>query len=73
MTEDAKANRKIEPKTIVLDPAPKCTMKAIGGADHDEWNLRQANFVLAALPGKRDDEANTAILSGMVDIPSREY
>jgi hypothetical protein len=68
MTEDAKAKRKIEPKTIVLDPNPKGTMKAVAGADHDEWNLRQANLVLAVLPGKRNHEANTAILSGMVDM-----
>jgi hypothetical protein len=60
MTEDA------EPKTIMLDPNPRGTMKAVAGADYDEWNLRQGNLVLAALPGKLDDEANTAILSGIV-------
>jgi hypothetical protein len=58
MTEDAKAKRETEPRTIMLDPHPKRTMKAVAGADHDEWNLRQANLVLAALPGKRDDETN---------------
>jgi hypothetical protein len=50
----------------MLDPNPRGTMKAVAGADYDEWNLRQGNLVLAALPGKLDDEANTAILSGMV-------
>jgi hypothetical protein len=68
MTEDAKPKRKIEPKPIMLDPNPKATMKAVAGADHDEWNLRQANLVLAALPGKRDDEANTAVVAGIVDM-----
>src|SRR5262245_38471303 len=52
----------------MLDQNPKGTMKAVAGADHDEWNLRQANLILAALPGKRDHEANTAILSGMADM-----
>ena len=68
MTEDAKAKRKNEPGIVMLDPNPKSTMKSVAGADHDEWNLRQANLVLAGLPGKRDDQANTAILSGMVDM-----
>ena len=65
MTEDAEAKRKTERGKIIPDPSLKGTMKAIAGADHDEWNLRQADLVLTALPGKRDDEANTAILSGM--------
>ncbi|HJZ70070.1 MAG TPA: hypothetical protein VKF81_18230, partial [Blastocatellia bacterium] len=52
----------------MLDPNPKGTMKAVAGADHDEWNLRQANLILAALPGKWDHEANTAILCGMADM-----
>ena len=68
MTEDAEAKRKTERGKIIPDPSLKGTMKAIAGADHDEWNLRQADLVLATLPGKRDDEANTAILSGMVDM-----
>ena len=68
MTEDAEAKRRTERGKIIPDPNLKGTMKAIAGADHDEWNLRQADLVLATLPGKRDDEANTAILSGMVDM-----
>jgi hypothetical protein len=33
-----------------------------------KWNLRQANLVLSALPGKCDNEATTAIVSGMLDM-----
>jgi hypothetical protein len=66
MTE--KSKQKTAPGTILLDPNPKGTMKVIAGAEHDEWNLRQANLVLSALPGKRDNEANAAIVSGMVDM-----
>ena len=59
---------KPESTVVELDPNPKGEMKAIAGADHDEWNNRQLNLVLSALPGERDNKDLTAIVSGMVDM-----
>jgi hypothetical protein len=66
MTE--KSKQRADPGTIVLDLNPQGTNRDIAGADHDEWNLRQLNLVLAALPGRRNNEANAAIVGGMVDM-----
>ena len=69
MKADVKKKRESEHKTIEVDPTPKGEWRVLAGADHDEWNLRQANLVLAAPPGgKQDNEVNTAIVSGMVDM-----
>jgi hypothetical protein len=66
MTE--KSKQRADPGKIVLVSNPRGTNRDIAGADHDEWNLRQANLVLSALPGKCDNEATAAIVSGMVDM-----
>jgi hypothetical protein len=59
---------KPEPEVVKLNPDPKGEMKDVAGADHDEWNIRQLNLVLYALPGERDNKDSTAIVSGMVDM-----
>lgn len=66
--KDAKAKRETEPGTIMLDRNPKGTWKVLAGADHDEWNNRQATLVIEALPSKRNKDAATAVLSGIVDM-----
>jgi hypothetical protein len=59
---------KPESTVVELDPNPRGEMRDIAGADHDEWNIRQVNLVLAALPGEWDDKACTAVVSGMADM-----
>jgi hypothetical protein len=66
MTE--KSKQRADPGTILLVSNPRGTMRNIAGADHDEWNLRQLNLVLSAMPGRRNNEANAAIVAGMVDM-----
>ena len=59
---------KPESAVVELDPNPRGEMKGIAGANHDEWNIRQVNLVLAALPGEWDDKDSTAVVSGMADM-----
>jgi hypothetical protein len=59
---------KPESAVVELDPNPRGEMKGIAGANHDEWNIRQVNLVLAALPGEWDNRDSTAVVSGMVDM-----
>jgi hypothetical protein len=59
---------KPESTVVQLDPNPRDEMKDVAGADHDEWNIRQVNLVLAALPGEWDNKDSTAVVSGMVDM-----
>jgi hypothetical protein len=66
-----KANK--EPgTTAALDPKPKGKFKMLGGSQSDEWNMRLANLVGAAMPGQsnRDSaiKANEAVWQGMIDI-----
>jgi hypothetical protein len=68
MTKNQKNKRNSEPRVMNLDPNPKGEWKGIAGADHDEWNLRQTSLVLAALPWKRDDDSDKAVISGMLDM-----
>jgi hypothetical protein len=65
MTEDAEAKRKTERGTNYARSQSKGHDEVYRRRGSRRMNLRQANLVLAALPGKRDDKANTAILSGM--------
>lgn len=60
-------------RRIALDPDPKGTRKAIGGAAHDEWNDLLVSRVSLALPINQNDEAlatraTTAVCSGMIDM-----
>jgi hypothetical protein len=66
-----KANK--EPRTTVaLDPKPKGKFKMFGGSQSDEWNMRLANLVGAAMPGQSNREsaiqANKAVWEGMIDF-----
>jgi hypothetical protein len=53
---------------VALDPEPKGEWKVLAGADHDEWNIRQASLIRSALPGEPDNKDLTAIMSGIVDM-----
>ena len=53
---------------IGLDPNPKAAkFKALGGAEHDEWNQWLASRTSMALP-MDDTQAARAVISGMVDL-----
>jgi hypothetical protein len=60
-------------RKIAIDPNPKGNLKAIGGAEHDDWNNWLASATAAALPVNQNDEANAtkatvAAYSGMIDM-----
>jgi hypothetical protein len=66
-----KANK--EPAaTVALDPKPKGEFKMFGGSQADDWNMRLANLVGAAMPGQSNRDAaikaNEAVWLGMIDI-----
>jgi hypothetical protein len=52
-------------RTIELDPNPKAEFKALGGAEHDEWNQWVASRTSLAL---LDIQAARAVVFGMVDM-----
>jgi hypothetical protein len=64
--------KKEPPGTVALDPKPKGGLKILGGSQADDWNMRLANLVGAAMPGQsnRDAaiEANKAVWEGMIDF-----
>jgi hypothetical protein len=60
-------------RTIAVDPCPKGHRKAVGGAEHDEWNDWLVTATTAALPVNQKNEsiavkASVAICSGMIDL-----
>jgi hypothetical protein len=60
-------------RNIWLDPNPKGECKALGGADHDEWNNHLGTATVAALPINQQNEdearlATTAVSSGVIDL-----
>jgi hypothetical protein len=60
-------------RKIAIDPNPKGDLKALGGAEYDDWNNWLASRTSAALPVNQNDEANataaaTALYSGMIDL-----
>jgi hypothetical protein len=57
-------------RKIELDPNPKAEFKALGGAEHDEWNKWLVSRTSMALPmNPMDDiQAAYAVVSGMVDM-----
>ena len=51
-----KANK--EPAaTVAPNPKPKGKFKILGGSRSDEWNMRLANLVGAAMPGQSDRDS----------------
>lgn len=68
----SKKPNKEQTETVALDPKPKGEFKILGGSQADEWNLRLANLVGAALPDQssRDAaiEADKAVWQAMIDI-----
>ncbi len=58
---------------IAIDPAPKGELKALGGADRDQWNKRLSTLVTRALPVNQKDVENvslagSAAIAGIVDM-----
>ena len=63
----------VRERKIAIDPNPKGNLKAIGGAEHDDWNNWLAAATSGALPVNRNDEesacqATVAVYSGMIDL-----
>ena len=70
MSEDKPKERV---RTIAVDPFPKGHRKAVGGAQHDEWNDWLVTATTGALPVNQKNEsiavkASVAICSGMIDL-----
>ena len=60
-------------RQIAIDPNPKGNHKALGGAEHDDWNDWLALSTSLALPVNQNDEAGAtkaavAVYSGMIDM-----
>ena len=58
---------------IAIDPAPKGDLKALGGADRDQWNERLLELVLSALPVTQEkieavSHVGSAVMAGVVDM-----
>ena len=47
----------VRERRIALDPNSKGKFKALGGAEHDEWNNWLASTTAGALPIDQNDEA----------------
>ncbi len=67
------SKKKPKVRAIALDPNPKGERKAVGGADHDEWNDWLVLATALAMPVNQNDEARAteatvAAVSGMVDM-----
>ena len=70
MSEDKPKERV---RTIAVDPFPKGHRKAVGGAQHDEWNDWLVTATTGALPVNQKNESiavksSVAVLSGMIDL-----
>ena len=63
-----KADKEKRTTNIMLNPRPKGELKALTGADHDDWSLRVMNVVGGALPGDGNSDAISAASSGMLDM-----
>jgi hypothetical protein len=58
---------------IAIDPDPKRELKALGGADRDQWNERLVGLVAKALPVNQENveavsEVGSAVMAGVVDM-----
>ena len=63
----------VRERKIAIDPEPRGNLKALGGAQYDDWNNWLASRTSGALPVNQKDEASataaaTAVLSGMIDL-----
>ena len=70
MSEDKPKERV---RTIAVDPFPKGHRKAVGGAQHDEWNDWLVTATTGALPVNQKNKSiavksSVAICSGMIDL-----
>ena len=68
-----KKKRNTHQREISIDPSPKGNLKALGGAQYDDWNNWLALRTSLALPvNQKDDdratEATVAVYSGMIDL-----
>jgi hypothetical protein len=69
---EVETKKTIGARNIWVDPNPKGKRKAVGGAEHDEWNDWLVSTLSAALPVNQENDdltkqAATAIFSGMID------
>ena len=60
-------------RKIAVDPNPEANLKALAGAEHDDWNNWLASTASRALPVNQNDEvsateAMVAVYSGMIDM-----
>ena len=58
---------------IEVEPALKAELKAVGGGNLDQWNLRLLNLVIRALPVDQKNaetvsHAGSAVVAGLVDM-----
>lgn len=63
----------VRKRKIAIDPNPKGNLKALGGAEYDDWNNWLASRTAGALPVNQNDEASVtqatvAVYSGMIDM-----
>jgi hypothetical protein len=63
----------VRERKIAIDPEPRGNLKALGGAQYDDWNNWLASRTSLALPvSQKDDdratEATVAVYSGMIDL-----
>ena len=70
MSEDKPKERV---RTIAVDPFPKGHRKAVGGAQHDEWNDWLVTATTGALPVNQKNKfiavkSSVAVCSGMIDL-----
>ena len=70
---EVETKKTIGARSIWVDPNPKGKRKAVGGAEHDEWNDWLVSSLSAALPVNQENDdltkqAATAIFSGMIDL-----
>ena len=70
MSEDKPKERV---RTIAVDPFPKGHRKAVGGAEHDEWNDWLVTATTGALPVNQKNKSiavksSVAVCSGMIDL-----
>jgi len=60
-------------RKIALDPNPKGNLKALAGAEHDDWSNWLGSRTTEALPVNQNDEesaiqATVAVYSGIIDM-----
>jgi hypothetical protein len=58
---------------IAIDSAPTRELKALGGADRDQWNERLVGLVTTALPVNQEkveavSQVGSAVMAGVVDM-----